>query len=159
MVKLKREMIDEGFKNSFQAIANTNFFLPVSKYDAVRQYNESYLDKLRKTNGDYNMTLPASMTYRRINRNDVLIFGDELVIDHSTGNIKCYPKEIFDEMSNQTVELPCQMVGDVQKSFNESVARLPVGIRKQLEAKREEMTKRFQVKPFLEVYNGQELED
>ncbi len=153
MVKLKNvnyENITEGVK--FKARANVNFGLPVNKFEDIRKYNASYLEKLKEINGD-NIKLPLSMGYKPIRRGDILCFGDKAVIDTDTGQVKVYPIEVYDEMSKLTVELPCLMAGVVDSNLTKINALASPAMRKALEAHKGD-TARFRVKPYLEKYDG-----
>jgi len=155
MSRVKSEIV-----NSFQAIANTNFALSVNQYGPIREYNNNYLEQLKAYNATgERVTLPPHMAYRTISRGEILQFGDELIMDPETGNIICYPKEVFEEKSKYTVELPCAMGGEVEDTLNRTLAALPKNLRKKIEEENKGITARFRTVPFLEKYTGQELED
>lgn len=153
MVKVKTvKAAPSGVKGNFMARANVNFSIPVNKYEQVRKYNNEYLDRLKAVNGD-NVRLPLSMGYRPIRRGDVLEFGDEMVMDAETGNIRVYPKEIYNDMSKKTVELPCLMHGQVDTNYNTLMTLATPAMRKEIE-KHKLDSARFQIKPFMEVYTS-----
>ncbi len=160
MVKVKQEFSsDNKVAYKFKARANVNFSLPVNKFPNVRKYNEDYLQQLKEVNGE-NSRLPLSMNYRPIHRGDILCFGDELIMNNETGYIEVYPVEIYEKMSQMTVDLPCVMPGVVDVNLSHAKALLSPAMQKAIEAHKGD-TARFRTRPFLEKYdeNSLELED
>ncbi len=156
MTKLKQTTLAKP--GCFQAIANVNFSLPVAMYTGVKNYNDRFQKEMQSVNGT-ETKLAARMTLRFVTRGDILNFGPEVVVDEETGAVEVYPEQVFYDMTKRSVELPCAMMGDAKSNFEKAMAALPLNMRKEFDGKKNEVTARFRVKPILEKYTGQTLED
>ena len=157
MTVIKKVAIPSS-KAKFQAIANVAFSIPVAMFEGVKMYNEDFKRRIDAANS-VDSKLPASMSLRYIQRGDILNIGDGAVVNEETGVIEVYPKEVFDELNKFTVELPCAMQGSVKESFDKAMLMLPASMHEEFANKRNDVTARFRVVPFLEVYKGQVLTD
>ncbi len=160
MVKIKTEVSKEmELPNSFRARVNVNTAIPVNIYEGVRKYNKQYLERLKAMNGE-NVSIPDKMNYRNVSRGDILTFADKEVVNEDTGHVTVFPKEVFDEMSSYTVELPCLLFGPVEQTYEKIKTMASPKMRKEIE-KHVGDTARFRTVPFLEKYTGNEadLED
>ena len=156
MTKIQKDIQDRP--STFKAIANVNFHLPVAMFDDIKKYNEKYIKQVNSINGT-DSPIPAHMNLRSIFRGDIMLFGEEICVNAETGNVEIYPISIYEELNKMNVSLPCAMMGEVDANFDKSLAALPVSMRKQLDDKRESVTAKYRVVPFIEKYTGQELED
>lgn len=154
MVRIKKDVTNVAEGTKFMARANVNFALPVNMYPTIRKYNQEFLDRLKEFNGD-SVKLPNHMAYRSVLRGDILQFGDVLVADEETGNISVYPREVFDDLSKHTVELPCLMRGVVSEVKKTLGTLMTPKMKEALKDLKDESA-RFNVKPFLELYTGNE---
>lgn len=132
---------------SFNAKANVNFCIQITRYAEVKKYNDAYLADLRKDEPD--AKLPTWLSYRQISKDDVLTFGDKLLINEETGYIMQYPVEIFEQYNSRMCELPCKTKGHVEKVFEKTLVGLPLEEVESLMRKKADLTARFDVKPML----------
>lgn len=156
MTQIKQTPIEKA--GTFKAIANVNFSLPVNMYDGVKEYNERYLAEVREVSGEI-VKMPPHMTHRNIARGDILLFADKPVVNTDTGQVEVYPMGVFKELNSYTVELPCEMRGEVVANFEKSLQSLPAHLRKDLEKNKSAVTARFRTVPYLEEYTGQQIND
>ena len=156
MTKIKNDTIVTN--GTFEAIANVSFHLPVAMFDDIKLYNEKYISEVNAVNGTNN-SIPAQMNLRSIERGDIILVGDKIIVDPETGNISVYPIDIYKKLNNQYVDLPCAMLGEVDSNFDKSMQNLPYNVRKNLELQKNHITEKYRRVPVLEKYIGQELED
>lgn len=132
-------------KTTFQAKANVNFCVNLTRFEEVRAYNKSKLAEMREIDPQFK-GLGYHFFSQYINKDTVLTFGP-FEFDEETGRVLVYPTACFDEWHKSIGEEPCQSFGKLDESlFNEQLDALSP---KAKAAALAEMKKNSDLSPFV----------
>jgi len=135
---------------NFKATVNVNFNISVVEFPEMQEYIKLIMETLKQADPfNQHIQVPHNLTYRPCFVGEVLEFGDKLVMDN--GNIKVFPKALFDTYSKQVIALPNQAFGNVKQAYEKALNAVDPETREFLSKRQAKNLSRYNMTPMLSM--------